>query len=286
MFQNMSNPDNLPIIDEPSLHRLVKRVQNWKNTADHPKIGLKYQDEEFNLVQDATTGDFLPISKYLYFDDVQNEIKSQNSFYWKEWSFEKDIKKDEYGEPINYLDLCVNNFTEIKLFEKLTSEKIQKYMLTPRETEEGNILPVPFIDYNFHIRFSSGVTIGKLLNPFSLDESNPGRVLFGNLHLDKLKFEETVSFSHCIFKGIFTDFSETQFCGPAYFNNSFFEIDCDFSKASFEETASFKNVVFFEDTKVNFTGTSFKEDLNFNEVNSSNNDHIIQFIQSDFGRKK
>jgi hypothetical protein len=152
------NPDNLPVIEENSLHRIVTTVKLYKefnelgqekfeeiySQADPKSLeGVCYEryyknyqkyrrNKPFELLNspflkrvagESQSGYSLELGEYLKVDLDENKnvisVESQKPFYWKEWSFEEDIEREDYT-------MCVKKMVRLLGILYQTKENLEK----------------------------------------------------------------------------------------------------------------------------------------------------------------
>ena len=267
MSIDVENPDNLPVIEETSLHEIVRRVIKWQesgskieriktlsskpsNSGFHNDI-LKYEDPDFNLIefQDG----FLPISDYL---KVEMEcgriykITSKKGFYWKVWDFATDLNENLdigfAGVESNYL-YCFNAVP-------IVTNKNKRYAI-----------------FDYHIEFSL-ITIGDIRNRDNF------RVYFEeSVNFYCTVFERSVNFNNCFFKNQFQisggikdhdqlgkDFAPTIFNDDLWFRGSIF-LQCPrFYFCTFNGSVNFCFSKYLHD--FNLDNCAFKQNVSFNSL--------------------
>jgi hypothetical protein len=284
------NPDNLPVIEENSLHRIVTTVklyQEFKSLGkekfeeiyenDDPeyqktlvrvcydryyKNYQKYgKTKPFELLkiplgegwQTKSDGVFsLELGDYLKVDLNQNkkvtEIQSLKPFYWKDWTFEEDIEREDWSRvlEIDKERSVVGNFTP--------DENIKN---------KNN----PFIKYDFDLDFKN-ITFGLVkttARSYFKGRANFESAIFeGDAYFVSTIFEDWISFDSANFKA-FATFGST-FENTADFRSANFKDRANFMLASFKgdtcfESATFKGWAFFMSTNFN-SWTNFKS-VNF-----------------------
>lgn len=278
-----TNPDNLPVIEENSLHRIVTTVKLYQEfnelgqekfeeiygKADPKSLeGVCYEryyknyqkygrTKPFELLKipllrggnEVDGVDSLELGDYLKVDLDENKnvtkIESQKPFYWKEWSFKEDRVTSNYA-----------NFDFHIILPGITFGEIIQY-------QDCNVIQIglgrcPFLYFPTKSNFK-----GNLSFYSSIFEN---KVTFANS-----TFHGKVVFKDVIFKND-TSFINNSFKEEANFSSSVFKANAKFGGPAFpvifQKTANFNNTQFFE--KVVFESVTFKDSNFFKSIFHSN----------------
>ena len=252
----ITNPDNLPVIEETSLHRIVVKVKTWQDLfledALKSVIAEIPQEEEgflvfhpqFNLIQNPKTKKFLPISDYLEFKN--NTILSVKPFHWKEWNFEEDIEREDWSRGV----IKDKEGKIVENFKPDNGNADQQIIgIIPSGANENYISNKGF-SYSIYpyLIFLKNILIGKIVNPFPYEE---GTKWFSKVYfLQKICFDNVAisnaNFDNCLFSS-FVKFKKVTFYNGVNFSNSLFEKTVFFLETSFlNGEFFFKNCIFLK----------------------------------------
>lgn len=234
--ERKKNINNLPVIKETSLHRIVDRVRNNDNT----------------LLKDPKTGKGVKTSDYLGVDvDGQGKVTkiyAKRPFYWECWNFEQDIERKNMSEQVEIAGGEKFEWVyEGEFYKGFIPRRVYKDFIPDdeREKNKGN----PFVHYDFEINFSR-IKIGSFENPnYYANDS-------------KIYFLKNIKFEFAIFYG--ADEGQKHNSRPhdeALFNRAVFYGSADFNHAIFRRWASFDDVAFY--CGVNFYHAIFDIDCGF-----------------------
>lgn len=235
------NSNNLPVIKETSLHRIVERVKNKDNT----------------LLTDPLTNKPVITSEYLDVDKDKKgkvtKIIAKKRFYWDCWDFEQDIEPEDINIPI-------------KIIRKENEVKYENFKPDKRQENKG----YPFVVYDFEIDFSAvNVEIDSVYTHLNYQEKN-------NIQYYQNKygiyFSEVVNFNKCSFING-PDFRSVQFSGAAKFFSAQFSDGANFTSAQFSGEACFISAQFSDGT--GFVSTQFLGKADFDYAQFSGAAYFI-----------
>jgi len=310
------NPENLPVIEENSLHRIVTTVKLYQEfnelgkekfeeiygKADPKSLeGVCYNkyyegkadNERFGLVRNpnveaTSVSPFLELGSYLRVnylrvnfrtDETKPEIESQKPFYWKEWNLEEDICEsyEEYTKGRHIIYFRVNG---VKYELDVSFKNIFIGKISKKPTTRISINKVSFKNLSFleEVDFSN-LFIKSWLS------------LQDNVFYKKVSFKEArvrdIEYNHffisnCTFDGGL-DLSNVN--SPHKVTNCAFSCEIAFNNCVFDENSKFDGFECKNNCKLDFSHSTFKENFTIQPNLEESQQLTVNFSNSTFEKK-
>ncbi len=247
----IENPDNLPVIEETSLHKIVDTVKKWQLIdTDKTIVNGRYVYPDFNLIFDPININFLPICEFLEVEIDENnqvsEITSKKPFYWKKWI---DCSAFECGIYFKNINIECVNLSQC-VFEK--SVQFIGTSFNEFKIENSNFKSVLYLH---------GSRFNKIASFFGTVFD--GKIIFSDLVTGIAELITGSDFNKCIFKNE-VDFSNAIFRRDSTFCEAVFQDNVDFSGIKFDKMLNLESVTFKGDVKINDIEILDCREINFN----------------------
>jgi hypothetical protein len=283
MIDKNTNSENLPVIEENSLHRIVTTVKLYQ---EFKELG-KEKFEEIYGKADPKSLEGVCYKKYYEGKSENEKFKLLNSPLEKTTNQNKNspFLKGVAGESQTGYSLEIGEYLKVELDEnkKVTAiQSLQPFYWKEWSFEEGiermdwsrkagkqNFIfdnkqyPSFFVKYDFSFSLTD-IIFGKVnyLDDNSYPK-NPKTYFQDSVNFYNSIFKYDVSFKYCIFNS-WVSFSSAIFGGCVNFSQSSFNIEfniSDFSECFFKKEVSFLDCHF--NKEINFYNSTFKDSTTF-----------------------